>query len=253
MANIQIYPTDSANPTESVMDPPVVFTANPTESVMDPPTVYTANEVAKNDPPPSYDSLFGKIKQAEAESKGNVDFGKKCCAICTGSTLFTIFVSLFLGVPVSMIVIGSIYMYDCRAERMIPIFLVVHGVFLCIDIFYGLRKKCLKEGKEKDKKTKKEKSKAKKADDCLQTLLNFFLFIWFICGNIFTFNLEWVSSPVIAPNYCHPTLYYFTYWIIMSVYILFCAILAVVVFIFWFTIISAAGSRKRKGRIITMK
>lgn len=56
----------------------------------DPPQVQTANDVAKNDPPPSYESLFGKIKRAKAESSGRVDFAKKSCSICTESGTSTI-------------------------------------------------------------------------------------------------------------------------------------------------------------------
>jgi succinate dehydrogenase/fumarate reductase-like Fe-S protein len=35
--------------------------------------------------PPSYDSLFGKIKEAKDKSDGNVDFVNTCCAIICGS------------------------------------------------------------------------------------------------------------------------------------------------------------------------
>lgn len=38
-----------------------------------------------SDPPPSYESLFGKIKRAKAESSGRVDFAKRSCSICTES------------------------------------------------------------------------------------------------------------------------------------------------------------------------
>ena len=35
--------------------------------------------------PPSYDSLFGKIKKAREESDDNVSFVKTCCGILLGS------------------------------------------------------------------------------------------------------------------------------------------------------------------------
>lgn len=38
-----------------------------------------------SDPPPSFESLFGKIRRAKAESSGRVDFAKKSCSICTKS------------------------------------------------------------------------------------------------------------------------------------------------------------------------
>ncbi|XP_062585523.1 transmembrane protein 272-like [Saccostrea cucullata] len=209
MANVQIYPADSSNPTDSVMDPP---------------PVYTANDVAQNDPPPSYDSLFGKFKQAKAESTGNVDFARKCCSICTGSVIFIVILALLLGYPIAMIVMGAIYLDDCPAQRLIPIYLIVDGVFTCISILYGLLKSALKdkekEGEGDGKNKDKPKSKGRKAGDCLESLINTFLFAWFICGNVFTYNLDWVSSPVTAKNYCDPTIYYFCFWTITVTYIL---------------------------------
>ena len=35
--------------------------------------------------PPTYDSLFGKIKEAKDKSDGNVDFVNTCCAIICDS------------------------------------------------------------------------------------------------------------------------------------------------------------------------
>lgn len=189
----------------------------------DPPQVQTANDVAKIDPPPSYESLFGKIKKAKAESTGKVDFAKKSCSICTKSVLFTVILCIVLVIPISMIAMGAVFLYDCRANELVPIYLLVHGVFLIVAIFIGLlqsrheKKKDKRKYKGKDDKEKKTGNE--KCVDLIQTLIHIFLIIWFFVGNSITMGLEWVSSPVTAPKYCHPSLYYFAYWLILSVYI----------------------------------
>lgn len=163
----------------------------------DPPQVQTANDVAKNDPPPSYESLFGKIKRAKAESSGRVDFAKKSCSICTES--------------------GSVFLYDCRANEMVPVYLVVHGVFLIIAIIFGLLQ--TRSDKDKKKDSKKEKTPNEKCIELISTLIHVFLIAWFFYGNSITIGLNWMSSPATARTYCHPSLYYYAYWVIMSVYI----------------------------------
>uniref|UniRef100_A0A8W8LAF3 Uncharacterized protein n=1 Tax=Magallana gigas TaxID=29159 RepID=A0A8W8LAF3_MAGGI len=183
----------------------------------DPPHVQTANDVAKNDPPPSYESLFGKIKRAKAESSGRVDFAKRSCSICTESVVFAVILCIILIIPVSMIVMGSVFLYDCRANEMVPVYLVVHGVFLIIAIIFGLLQ--TRSDKDKKKDSKKKKTPNEKCIELISTLIHVFLIAWFFYGNSITIGLNWVSSPATARTYCHPSLYYYAYWVIMSVYI----------------------------------
>uniref|UniRef100_K1P3J2 Uncharacterized protein n=1 Tax=Magallana gigas TaxID=29159 RepID=K1P3J2_MAGGI len=136
----------------------------------DPPHVQTANDVAKNDPPPSYESLFGKIKRAKAESSGRVDFAKRSCSICTESVVFAVILCIILIIPVSMIVMGSVFLYDCRANEMVPVYLVVHGVFLIIAIIFGLLQ--TRSDKDKKKDSKKEKTPNEKCIELISTLIH---------------------------------------------------------------------------------
>lgn len=46
-----------------------------------------------------------------------------------------------IGVPIAMITIGYIHLNDCPAERFIPIYLVVGGVFAVFECFVRVYRK----------------------------------------------------------------------------------------------------------------
>ena len=78
------------------------------------------------------------------------------------------------------------------AEKLIPVFLIVGGIFSILCIFF----------------------------ESLLYLLCFFLFCWFFAG------CSWVYSAYesnfvdpLARNYCNYTLYTFAFWVLNSVYI----------------------------------
>ena len=62
---------------------------------------------AISEPPPSYDSLFGRVKAAKAESSGTVGFLKTLVIIILSTVGFTIMLGIFMAIPVSMIVMGK--------------------------------------------------------------------------------------------------------------------------------------------------
>ncbi|XP_076076604.1 transmembrane protein 272-like isoform X1 [Mytilus galloprovincialis] len=175
-----------------------------------PPSYVGPTDVA---PPPSYDSLFGKLKQAKEESDGNVDFVKTCCGILVGSVACTICLGIFLAIPIAMIAVGATYLHDCPAEKMIPIYLIVAGVFTIITNILTIirgRVNNWKEGEE-------EKQSGAGPEHCIIC----FLFAWFVAGNVWVYRTydDWQSSNSILDNYCNPTLYYFSFWILISPYI----------------------------------
>lgn len=175
-----------------------------------PPSYSDAKDVA---PPPSYDSLFGKIKQAKEESDGNVDFVKTCCGILVGSVACTICLGIFLAIPIAMIAVGATYLHDCPAERMIPIYLIVAGVFNIVsNILMIIRGQVNK---------RKEGEEEKQSGTGPEQIINCFLFAWFIAGNVWVYRTydDWQSSNSMLDTYCNPTLYYFSFWIITSTYI----------------------------------
>ncbi|XP_033746204.1 transmembrane protein 272-like [Pecten maximus] len=182
-----------------------------------PPPV-TSRDVEMNAPPPAYDSLFGKLKEANEKSEGKVDFAKTAMGIVCGSVVFIICVGLSLALPIAEIAIGASYLHDCPAERLIPIYLIVAGVFGTLKGI-GLIGQSVKSRKNNTEGPEDEK---KQPTNPFDSLVNLFLFAWFICGNVWVYGLkdEWVSSPATAGNYCHPTLYYFSFWVITTTYIM---------------------------------
>lgn len=55
----------------------------------------------------------------------------------------------------------------------------------------------------------------------LQAFVQFFLFAWFICGNVWIYtNYEPNYTDPSSLGYCHKTLYLFAFWATNSAYIL---------------------------------
>ena len=79
--------------------------------------------------PPSYDSLFGRIRDTHKASRNVIDFVVKVILLLLGTIGCTIACSITVVIPVCMIVIGSVYFHDCPAEPYVPIFLIVGGEY----------------------------------------------------------------------------------------------------------------------------
>ena len=77
--------------------------------------------------PPSYDSLFGRIRDTHKASRNVVDFVVKVILLLLGTIGCTIACSITVVIPFCMIVIGGVFFHDCPAEPYIPIFLIVGG------------------------------------------------------------------------------------------------------------------------------
>ncbi|XP_033753323.1 transmembrane protein 272-like [Pecten maximus] len=197
-------------------DSPPSYHATEDQSAVDMPEglpPYGAN--GYNEPPPSYDSLFGKVKAAKASSSNNAQFAKSFVGILMGTLACTIIMGIFLAIPIAMTAIGGVYLHDCPAERYIPIYLLVAGVFGIIKNLSSLGQKLRnrKEGEDDDQKNVKTNPG--------DMLLNCFLFAWFIAGNVWVYRTYGNFTTVAtSPLYCHPTCYYFAFWVITSTYIL---------------------------------
>lgn len=75
--------------------------------------------------PPTYQSLFGQMREARKNSRGFIDLLKRLVILSTiGCSLLLAFVLL---VPFTMIIVGAVYLNDCRVEH-IPGFLLVGGL-----------------------------------------------------------------------------------------------------------------------------
>lgn len=165
--------------------------------------------------PPSYESLFGRVKAAQRSSSSNYVLCKSLCKVFLSSAFCMILLALFSALPVAEIVIGAVYMDDCPVAKYIPIYLVVMGVVCLVRIMSLVCQNMQNRHQESDNQRPTQTTSG------LDQILNIFLLVWFILGNrwVYGANSVWVSDAD-SSNYCHPTLYYFAYWSITSFYIM---------------------------------
>ncbi|XP_076446958.1 transmembrane protein 272-like isoform X2 [Babylonia areolata] len=190
----------------------------------------TTTTTTGNNGLPSYDSLFGKAQKMKEESNGAVDFFKKLVAVILGSIGCSIVIGMFLAIPIAMIVIGSIYVDDCPEEKMIPIWLLVAGVVgLVRNVISTCCRCCCNKKKDDDAEggqqgegeEEQQEGMAGKLCKAFDSLLGVFSGAWFIAGNVWVYRSKGdISSDSNAVNYCHPTVYWFSFWFITSTYIL---------------------------------
>lgn len=146
-------------------------------------------------PPPSYDSLFGRVREARKTSKGVADFLKNILIILLGAgkkTLvsfihhrflngiwFSVGCTVILGItiiiPICMIIMGSLYLHECPQGEYIPVYLLVGGIF-------GVLKQLLHLSTHV-RKREEEREVERLRQSPTQTLLNCFMLGWFIIGN----------------------------------------------------------------------
>lgn len=167
--------------------------------------------VDPNAPPPSYDSLFGRVREAHKTSKGMLDFLKNVVLLLLGTIGCTIILGVTIVIPVCMIVIGSIYLYDCPQGEYIPIYLLVGGGF-------GVLKQLLHlSARVRQRVEEQEEERVRQSPT--QTLLNCFMLGWFIIGSMWVYKEYEPNYEPKLGKYCNRTLYLFAFWLITSVYI----------------------------------
>ncbi|XP_078518268.1 transmembrane protein 272-like [Lissotriton helveticus] len=123
-----------------------------------------------------------------------------CCATQCFKWLLGLMSLVWIALSIAEIVIGSVYLQQCPAQRFIPIYLIVNGVTVIVmsllSIVAGLR--------------------PNKLVYAILALLSLFWFAWLITGSVWTFPLY--------PNFtnCNRTVYLFTFsiliiqWIILA-------------------------------------
>ncbi|XP_028331046.1 uncharacterized protein LOC114480824 [Gouania willdenowi] len=123
---------------------------------------------------------------------------------------------VFSAIPIAQIAIGSLYLGDCPRNQHIPIYLIVVGVFgLLLNALSCLP--CTRESKEANP------SPLSRVCRVWNTLTSFFLFCWFITGNVWIYSIyqpEYNRNTTDISLYCNKTLYLFAFWITTLIYIL---------------------------------
>ena len=130
-----------------------------------------------------------------------------------------VFIELHDMALIFLSLLGAKYRQDCPVEPFIPIYLIVGGSFSMLKTVVVLCQRAARE-ESIDGEAEDEQSMFAKFFD---GVLNLFLFIWFIAGNFWVYSKY---KPNFVPpkhqplNYCNPTLYLFTFWIITASYII---------------------------------
>lgn len=154
----------------------------------------------------------------------------------------TIILGVTIVVPICMMIIGALYLYDCPQGEYIPVYLLVGGGFGVFKQLLHLSARVRQRQEERDEERIRQSP--------TQTLINCFMLGWFIigrqvysnlrpcivpnqfrrCCNIAVFSYHLIGSMWVykeyEPNYdpnlgkhCNKTLYLFAFWLITSVYI----------------------------------
>ncbi|KAF6021251.1 hypothetical protein EB796_020444 [Bugula neritina] len=188
-----------------------------------------------NDPPPSYDSLFKELSNKKTENGGIVNYTQEVSKVyktklcgTLGFALCGLCCSLVgFALPVAEVVIGSLYLKDCPSERLLPIYLIVGGVFAIISggCCGGQR------AKERNSEDEAETTPKETLGTCCSSLLMTFLFVWLICGSVWVFKMQECDDNMLNGNttsvrgcfttntlfadenfYCKEVLYKFVYY-----------------------------------------
>ncbi|XP_065668502.1 transmembrane protein 272 isoform X2 [Hydra vulgaris] len=174
--------------------------------------------------PPSYDSIFGQFKDTHSSSC-SLECLKKVLGMFAGTFGCTLSLMLLLALPLSMIVIGTLYKDDCPIEPFIPIYLIVGGSFGIIKTIVIIIQRILygEDSFSKDAVSDELPEKTPIAWMLIDSVLNLFLFTWFVAGNIWVYSKYkpyFVPPPHEPMNYCNKNLYMFSFWIITFSYII---------------------------------
>ena len=113
-----------------------------------------------------------------------------------------------------MLYSGAKYKNDCPIEEKIPIYLIVAGA---VGVFRNLISLC-----QRAKKSDRDGEEEEKKRNPVESILDCFLFAWFICGNVWIYHnyKEVTYNDSSSPSYCNETLYLFAFWITTATYIL---------------------------------
>ncbi|XP_011315496.1 uncharacterized protein [Fopius arisanus] len=164
-----------------------------------------------NAPPPSYDSLFGRMREAHKTSKGVVDFLLNIIVLLLGTIGCTFIIGVTIVVPVCMMIMGGIYLYDCPQGEYIPVYLLVGGGFGVFKQLLHLSTRVRRRPEERDEERIRQSP--------TQTLINCFMLGWFIIGSMWVYKEYEPNYDPANGKHCNKTLYLFAFWLITAVYI----------------------------------
>ncbi|KAK3592862.1 hypothetical protein CHS0354_028945 [Potamilus streckersoni] len=188
----------------------------------------------------SYGTLQ-RIQEIRQQSTGFVDFIRKTVRHVGSKMITKLLLLIMMGAPVSMIVVGNTYRNECPKEYKLPLYLTVGGIFGMLKILFLL---CLNHHAYSFESLQGESDLDDEVEDLVlsrslkftKIILKFFLIVWFCLGNVWLFSI-WIpnfSQPLHEPsNWCHPVLFWFTFYQILFTYAFLFQLLILVGFLFY--------------------
>ncbi|XP_070849897.1 transmembrane protein 272-like [Chaetodon trifascialis] len=133
-------------------------------------------------------------------------------------------------IPIAEIAIVSVYLHDCPRERFIPICLIVVAVFSVVRTLLS----CLPCTYEAEDAPFSQHSQALMF---WNLMISFFLFCWFIVGNVWTYSSyqpNYNKTTTDVHPYCNRTLYLFSFWTMTMVYIVAISLVCSIIYSIYF-------------------
>ncbi|UJR23364.1 hypothetical protein I4U23_026374 [Adineta vaga] len=136
-----------------------------------------------------------------------------------------IYLILIIALPSAKLVLGILYINECPVNKNIPLYMITAGACgLIIVILIILSSACTicRSMSDATKSTHGFMICTIAFVRGIQGVLSIFLFIWFFFGNVWIFNVRYrvrTDKPNDINSYCHPTLYWFAFYILIFTYV----------------------------------
>jgi hypothetical protein len=136
-----------------------------------------------------------------------------------------IYLTVILALPTTKLILGILYYKECPVNKNIPLYMIISGACgLAIVMFLLLSSGCTfcRSMVNPKKATYGFMVCSIAISRGMQGAIAIFLFIWFFFGNMWVFNARYrvrTDRPNDINNYCHPTLYWFAFYVLIFTYV----------------------------------
>ncbi|XP_029644273.1 uncharacterized protein LOC115218538 isoform X1 [Octopus sinensis] len=116
----------------------------------------------------------------------------------------------------ALIFIGSYFCHSCPGQVFVPVFTIINGCTLSLFIMYSLFNYFTLDKEIRFFTDIRYKKRFKVLGD----IISLFYFIWIIVGSIsvFKFNKVVEVKDITSEYYCHPHIFFFTFWYLIVLY-----------------------------------
>ncbi|XP_026208697.1 transmembrane protein 272-like [Anabas testudineus] len=153
--------------------------------------------------------IYIKVALIVPDIMSNTSLIQRICSTQLSTPAQVLSKLLGCALPIAQVAIGSVYLHDCPRQYLIPIYLIVGGVFG----FVLSMLPC----------TQDDSTNSSRICIIWNSLTSFFLLGWFIAGNVWIYSIyepNYNKNTTNVDSYCNKTLYLFAFWSTTLVYIL---------------------------------